>query len=70
LKLADVSTIMGYVMSGVMGIAGILVLSGVLMTEGVTTQIRVIFGIVLVLYSVYRFMITRARSRQSESSEE
>ena len=70
MKLADVSTIVGYGMSGVMGVVGILVLSGVLMSQGVSTQIRVIFGLVLVLYSVYRFMMTRARSKQAESPEE
>ncbi len=57
-------------MAGIMGVAGILVLSGVLMSQGVSMQIRVIFGLVLVLYGVYRFMMTRTRSRQSESPEE
>lgn len=57
-------------MSGIMGVAGVLVLSGVLMSQGVSTQNRVIFGVVLVLYSVYRFMMTRTRSRQNESPEE
>ena len=57
-------------MSGIMGVAGVLVLSGVLMTQGVSTQIRIIFGLVLVLYSVYRFMMTRTRSKQAESPEE
>ena len=68
--MADVSTIVGYGMSGLMGVAGILVLSGVLMSQGVSTQIRVMFGVVLVLYSVYRFMITRTRAKQAESPEE
>ena len=57
-------------MSGIMGVAGVLVLSGVLMSQGVSTQIRIIFGLVLVLYSVYRFMMTRTRSKQAESPEE
>jgi hypothetical protein len=70
LKLADVSTIVGYGMSGIMGVAGVFVLSGVLMSQGVSTQIRIIFGLVLVLYSVYRFMMTRTRSKQAESPEE
>ncbi|MGA3243597.1 MAG: hypothetical protein ABSE41_03200 [Bacteroidota bacterium] len=70
MKLADVSTIVGYGMSGIMGVAGVFVLSGVLMSQGVSTQIRIIFGLVLVLYSVYRFMMTRTRSKQAESPEE
>lgn len=71
MKLAAVSTIAGYTLSVLMGVVGILILSGILMTEGVTPQLRVLFGVVLVLYSVYRFMITRTRlRRQEESSEE
>ncbi len=70
MKVAAVSTIVGYMISALMATVGILVLSGVLMAEGMTTQLRVIFGIVLVLYSVYRFMMTRARKRQEEGSNE
>jgi len=62
--------IMGYAISALMATVGILVLTGVLMTEGMTTQLRVLFGVVLVLYSVYRFMMTRTRRRQEESSDE
>lgn len=57
-------------MSGIMGLCGVLVASGVLMSQGMSSQMRVIFGLVLVLYSVYRFMMTRARARQAESTEE
>jgi len=71
LKVAAVSTIVGYTISALMATVGILVLSGVLMAEGMTTELRVLFGIVLVLYSVYRFMMTRARTqREDESSDE
>ena len=70
MKLAAVSTIVGYTISALMATVGILVLTGVLMTDGMTTQLRVIFGIVLVLYSVYRFLMTRARTRQEEGPDE
>jgi len=59
---------MGYTISVLMAVVGILVLTGVLMAEGMTMELRVLFGIVLVLYSVYRFMVTRARTRQEEES--
>lgn len=68
MKLAAVSTIVGYTISALMATVGILVLSGVLMAEGMTTELRVLFGIVLVLYSVYRFMMTRARTQQEDES--
>ena len=57
-------------MAGVMGLAGILILSGVLMTQGISAQARTIFGCVLVLYSVYRFVMTRLRAKQAENPEE
>ena len=60
----------GYTISALMATVGILVLTGVLMTDGMTTQLRVIFGFVLVLYSVYRFLMTRARTRQEEGPDE
>jgi len=70
LKLAYVSTIVGYGISGVMALVGVLVLSGLLVKEGMPQQLRILFGVVLVLYSVYRFMMTRARAKQTESPDE
>ena len=72
MKLADLSTFMGYGISGLMGIVGVLVLVGVLAKEGTPVQFRMLFGIVLLMYSVYRFMMTRLRykQKQNEGSEE
>jgi hypothetical protein len=63
---------MGYGISGLMGIVGVLVLAGVLAKEGTPAQFRMLFGIVLIMYSVYRFMMTRLRQKQkqNEGSEE
>jgi len=70
LKFVDLSTFIGYGISGLMGIIGVLVLTGVLAREGTPVQLRILFGIVLILYSVYRFTMTRARHKQEEGSEE
>jgi uncharacterized membrane protein YfcA len=70
LKAVDLSTLLGYGISGLMGIVGVLVLTGVLAKEGTPVQFRILFGIVLILYSVYRFTMTRARRKQEEGSEE
>jgi hypothetical protein len=70
LKLSLVSSVVGYGMSLVMAAVGVLVLSGVLVKEGMPAQLRILFGVVLVLYSVYRFMMTRARTKQTESPDE
>jgi hypothetical protein len=53
-----------------MALVGVLVLSGLLVKEGMPQQLRILFGVVLVLYSVYRFMMTRARAKQTESPDE
>jgi hypothetical protein len=70
LKFVDLSTWVGYGMSGLMGIVGVLVLTGVLAKEGTPVQFRILFGIVLIMYSVYRLMMTRMRRKQEEGSEE
>ena len=70
MKFVDLSTFIGYGISGLMGIIGVLVLTGVLAREGTPVQLRILFGIVLILYSVYRFTMTRARHKQEEGSEE
>ncbi len=70
LKLASVSVVVGYSISVVMAVIGVLVLSGLLVREGMPEQLRILFGIVLVLYSLYRFMMTRARAKQTESPDE
>jgi hypothetical protein len=57
-------------MSVLMGIVGILVLTGVFAKEGTPVQFRILFGIVLIMYCVYRFMMTRMRRKQEEGSEE
>ncbi len=70
LKLASVSIVVGYSISVVMAVIGVLVLSGLLVREGMPEQLRILFGIVLVLYSLYRFMMTRARAKRTESPDE
>ncbi len=70
LKLSFLSSVVGYGISGVMGVVGVLVLAGLLVKEGMPVQLRILFGLVLVLYSVYRFVMTRARAKQTESPDE
>jgi hypothetical protein len=70
LKVLDIALIVGYGMSGLMAVVGVLVLSGILALEGLPVQLRLLFGAVLIVYSVYRFMMTRTRAKQAESSDE
>ena len=62
--------IIGYGMSALMAVVGILVLSGILALEGLSSRLRLLFGVVLILYSVYRFVVTRKHVQQTESSNE
>ena len=70
MKPLSMSMIVGYTMSGFMAIVGILVLSGILASEGLPSKLRLLFGAVLILYSVYRFVVTRRHAQQAESSDE
>ena len=70
MKALYVSMVVGYVMSGLMGAVGVLVLSGILVLQGMPVTLRILFGSVLVMYSVYRFLMTRSRAKQAESTDE
>ena len=54
----------GYVLAAVTAIAAVIIVTGFLLPEGVPTQLRVMFGIVLFLLAVYRGVITYIQSRQ------
>jgi hypothetical protein len=70
LKQVEVSKIFGYAMSGVMTIFGILVLTGLVVSEGLPSKFRITFGIVLVLFGIYRFAVTRIRASQAEGMDQ
>lgn len=44
---------------------GIAILTGYIMNQGVPTQFRVMIGIVLVLYGVFRFLMTYFKKNQT-----
>ncbi len=71
-SLPPPTIVLGYVVAVVMGVAGIMILAGYLFSEGVPEKFRLMFGIVIVLMSVYRFVLTRSRAlqRQREEREE
>lgn len=61
MKSVEVSKLFGYGVSLITASAGILILSGFLVS--VPEQIRIIFGVVLLLLGVYRFVITQTRTK-------
>ena len=58
---SNLNRIIGYSISAVTLAIGILVLSGQFFPEGTPTQLRVVFGIVLILLSIYRAIVTTTR---------
>ncbi|MBL0175953.1 MAG: hypothetical protein IPP94_11940 [Ignavibacteria bacterium] len=59
---------MGYTLSGVTAIAAVIILTGVFLPPSVPAQLRITFGIVLVLLAVYRFVITWVQEKQARRS--
>ncbi len=67
---ADVSRLFAYAVSLITVSAGIIVVSGFSVSESIPGQFRIIFGVVLVLLGIYRFVITRMRAMQAARMEE
>ncbi len=70
MRAADVSRLFAYAISLITISGGIIVASGFFVSESVPRQFRIIFGVVLILLGIYRFVITRMRSVQAARMEE
>lgn len=57
---------LGYVMSGVLFVCGIVVASGLFMPPTMPKRLRVMFGGVMLLYGVYRFVNIRMKQQQRD----
>jgi hypothetical protein len=69
LKLSDISIYLGYAVSLVSFIFGIVIVSGISF-QYIPFQMRMIFGVVMILLGVYRFVLTRTKIRQQREDEE
>ncbi len=69
LKLSDISTYLGYVLSLIAFLFGVVVLSGIAF-QNAPPPLKVTFGIVLMLWGIYRFVATRMRIRQQNDQQE
>jgi hypothetical protein len=54
----------GYVMSGVLAVVGLIVISGFLLPPYIPQKFRIMFGVVLLLYGIYRFVTLRVKQQQ------
>ncbi len=69
LKRIDISAYLGYTVSAVTFIFGVIILSG-LAFRYIPVEMRIMFGIVMVLMGIYRFVLTRTKIRQKSEGEE
>ena len=70
MKAIRPSELVGYTISGIVGIFGILVLTEGVANEGMPSNVRIAFGVVLVLFGIYRFAMTRLRATQAERKDQ
>jgi hypothetical protein len=69
LKLSNISTYLNYSASIIAFIFGTIVISGVAFPY-VPNKLRITFGIVLMLWGIYRFVFTRIQVRQRNEKDE
>jgi uncharacterized membrane protein YfcA len=69
LKISDISTYLAYSVSIITFIFGAVVASGVVF-QYVPERLRIIFGIVLMLWGIYRLIFTRIKVRQQNEKDE
>jgi uncharacterized membrane protein len=70
LKFTNIAEYLGYSVSAITFVFGIVIVSGFAF-QYIPVQMRMMFGVVMILLGVYRFVLTRTRaSRQNENEEE
>ena len=69
LKRIDIPSYLGYTVSAVTFIFGVIILSG-LAFQYIPVEMRIMFGVVMVLMGIYRFVLTRTKIRQKSEGEE
>jgi uncharacterized membrane protein len=70
IKLSNISMYLGYAVSVITFIFGVVIVSGIAF-QYVPSHLRITFGVVLMLWGIYRFVYTRIRAHQkNEDGEE
>ncbi len=55
---------LGYALSGFLFLCGIAIATGILMPPTMPQKFRIMFGIVMLLYGIYRFVNIRMQQQQ------
>lgn len=66
----NINTIIGFAVAAITMALGIMMLTGWFFPEGTPTQLRVTFGIVLMLLSIYRAVVTYTRRSHARPADE
>jgi len=69
LKLSNISTYISYTVSIITFIFGIVMMSDVVF-QYVPKKLRITFGVVLMLWGIYRFVYTQIKARQQNEKDE
>ncbi len=69
LKLSNISIYLAYSVSAITFVFGIVIVSGFAFRY-IPIQMRMMFGIVLILWGVYRFVFTKTRIRRQFEDEQ
>jgi ABC-type multidrug transport system permease subunit len=55
---------LGYALSGFLFLCGIVIATGIFMPSTMPEKFRIMFGVVMLLYGVYRFVNIRIKQQQ------
>ena len=57
---------LGYALSGFLFLCGIVIATGIFMPPTMPQKFRIMFGIVMLLYGIYRFVNIRIQQQQRD----
>lgn len=69
-KTIDISAILGYSLAAIFFGFGVVVVSGIAIPDYVPKEFRLTIGVVLLLWGIYRFVLTKTKSNDAEGSDE
>jgi hypothetical protein len=69
MKKISIPLILGYAVSCVTFLCGVAVVAGLVPMTRISPNIRLTFGIVLILWGMYRFVMTQLQRRQRDMEE-
>lgn len=69
-RIIDIGKYLGYTVSVITFVFGLVVVSGFLLPERIPAQFRYTFGVVLMLMGIYRFVLTRTKDIRERNDRE